>query len=143
MILANALLRHHARDFAAYLNGDASGSSVVLERQIVAWFEDDGSDETTTPFSIHRIATTGAQLGTAVGKWFGPQFACDVIRELFKTTQLINRAPTVFVTNDATIYRDELEKACAKNSQSAACLILVPNRLGFEFVYCVCLCFDY
>ena len=44
-------------DYAAYV-------------QILTWFLDTPAPE--TPFSVHRMALAGKELGTDVGQWFGP-----------------------------------------------------------------------
>ena len=45
---------------------------------------------------------------------------------------ILPRAPTLYVTRDATVYRDELERSCSSNAQSTALLLLVPMRLALD-----------
>jgi hypothetical protein len=46
--------------------------------QIVHWFFDELSAR--APFSIHRIALLGKQLGKNIGEWFGPSTIGQVIQ---------------------------------------------------------------
>ena len=55
----------HTADYATYV-------------QILTWFFDTPSPE--APFSVHRMALAGKELGTDVGQWFGPSVAAGGIR---------------------------------------------------------------
>ena len=46
--------------------------------QILTWFLDDPSP--MCPFSVHRMALVGKQLGVRVGQWFGPSTAAGAIK---------------------------------------------------------------
>lgn len=46
--------------------------------QIITWFLDDPSP--LCPFSVHRMALVGKQLGVKVGQWFGPSTAAGAIK---------------------------------------------------------------
>jgi hypothetical protein len=46
--------------------------------QILTWFFDTPSPE--APFSVHRMALAGKELGTDVGQWFGPSVAAGAIK---------------------------------------------------------------
>lgn len=46
--------------------------------QIITWFLDDPSF--LAPFSVHRMALVGKELGKDVGQWFGPSTAAGAIR---------------------------------------------------------------
>lgn len=48
--------------------------------RIVSWFMDDPSPY--APFSVHRMALVGKQLGKEVGEWFGPSTAAGAIRSV-------------------------------------------------------------
>ncbi|KAK7049890.1 Cysteine protease atg4 [Paramarasmius palmivorus] len=48
--------------------------------QIVTWFLDTPSPE--APFSVHRMALAGKELGKDVGQWFGPSTAAGAIKTL-------------------------------------------------------------
>jgi hypothetical protein len=46
--------------------------------QIISWFMDDPS--AMCPFSVHRMALIGKQLGKEIGEWFGPSTAAGAIK---------------------------------------------------------------
>jgi cysteine protease ATG4 len=46
--------------------------------QILNWFMDDPA--AICPFSVHRMALIGKQLGKEVGEWFGPSTAAGAIK---------------------------------------------------------------
>jgi hypothetical protein len=46
--------------------------------QILTWFFD--SPSTLCPFSVHRMALAGKELGKDVGQWFGPSTAAGAIK---------------------------------------------------------------
>lgn len=46
--------------------------------RIISWFMDDPLPH--APFSVHRMALVGKQLGKEVGEWFGPSTAAGAIR---------------------------------------------------------------
>lgn len=55
----------HTADYATYV-------------QILTWFFDSPSPE--APFSVHRMALAGKELGKDVGQWFGPSTAAGAIK---------------------------------------------------------------
>ena len=55
----------HTADYATYV-------------QILTWFLDTPVRE--APFSVHRMALAGKELGTDVGQWFGPSVAAGAIK---------------------------------------------------------------
>ena len=55
----------HTADYATYV-------------QILTWFLDTPVKE--APFSVHRMALAGKELGTDVGQWFGPSVAAGAIK---------------------------------------------------------------
>jgi Peptidase family C54 len=55
----------HTADYATYV-------------QIITWFLDTPSPE--APFSVHRMALAGKELGKEVGQWFGPSTAAGAIK---------------------------------------------------------------
>ena len=55
----------HTADYATYV-------------QILTWFLDTPVLE--APFSVHRMALAGKELGTDVGQWFGPSVAAGAIK---------------------------------------------------------------
>ena len=58
----------HTADYATYV-------------QILTWFFDTPVQE--APFSVHRMALAGKELGTDVGQWFGPSVAAGAIKYVF------------------------------------------------------------
>ena len=46
--------------------------------KILTWFFD--SPDPLCPFSVHRMALAGKELGTEVGCWFGPSTAAGAIK---------------------------------------------------------------
>ena len=46
--------------------------------QILTWFFD--SPSPLCPFSVHRMALAGKELGKDVGQWFGPSTAAGAIK---------------------------------------------------------------
>jgi cysteine protease ATG4 len=58
----------HTADYATYV-------------QILTWFLDTPVQE--APFSVHRMALAGKELGTDVGQWFGPSVAAGAIKYVF------------------------------------------------------------
>ena len=59
--------------------------------RILSWFLDDPSP--LCPFSVHRMALIGKELGKEVGEWFGPSTAAGAIKyvrfSLLERTMLI------------------------------------------------------
>ncbi|KAG6837140.1 hypothetical protein H0H93_014045 [Arthromyces matolae] len=106
-LLANALIHHHlgrdwrrpphpihTADYAKYV-------------EIVSWFLDTPAPE--APFSVHRMALAGKELGTDVGQWFGPSTAAGAIKTL------VNSFPTsdlgVAVATDGVLFQTEVFSA--------------------------------
>jgi len=121
MLLANTLARHFK---------ELSVDSILTddrERQLLRLFRD--TTEQSAGFSIHNIAMRGEEYGTRVGEWFGPQVACDVLRDCVQREASVDMS--VYVARDATIYRNEVLQLC-EQQQGEALLILVPNRLGLS-----------
>jgi len=46
--------------------------------RILSWFFDDPSP--LCPFSVHRMALIGKELGKEVGEWFGPSTAAGALK---------------------------------------------------------------
>ena len=46
--------------------------------RILSWFLDDPSP--LCPFSVHRMALIGKELGKEVGEWFGPSTAAGALK---------------------------------------------------------------
>ncbi|KAI0736030.1 peptidase family C54-domain-containing protein [Earliella scabrosa] len=142
-LLANALLHLHlgrdwrrppqpvyTADYATYV-------------QIITWFLDTPSP--LCPFSVHRMALVGKDLGKDVGQWFGPSTAAGAIKTL------VNNFPDaglgVAVATDSTLYESDVYAASRSVMYSTrrhgpsrmewgdrAVLILIGIRLGIEGV---------
>ncbi|KAF8654308.1 hypothetical protein AX16_003536 [Volvariella volvacea WC 439] len=81
----------HTADYATYV-------------QIVTWFLDTPSPE--APFSVHRMALAGKELGTDVGQWFGPSVAAGAIKRLVQSFPECGLG--VAVAQDNTMYRSDV-----------------------------------
>jgi cysteine protease ATG4 len=46
--------------------------------RVLSWFLDDPSP--LCPFSVHRMALIGKELGKEVGEWFGPSTASGALK---------------------------------------------------------------
>ncbi|KAI9323343.1 hypothetical protein BX666DRAFT_1885926 [Dichotomocladium elegans] len=110
-LLANALLIH-------YLGREWRRDRMATEeqnktyRRIIQWFLDELSPR--APFSIHRIALLGKQLGKNIGEWFGPSTISQVILALvsdFPSAKL-----PVYIATDGVVYRDVVDDV-ASNRQ--------------------------
>ncbi|KAI9361725.1 hypothetical protein BD770DRAFT_418622 [Pilaira anomala] len=75
-LLANTLLIHFlSRDWRRQKQDQATYKQYI---KIIHWFLDELSPR--APFSIHRIALLGKQLGKNIGEWFGPSTISQVIQ---------------------------------------------------------------
>lgn len=96
--------------------------------RLLSLFVDDPSP--LAPFSVHRFALKGKQLGKDVGEWFGPSTAAGAI-----TTLLNEFEPAgLGVANvlDGTIYKSEVETM--SNNWQRPVLVLIGLRLGIDGV---------
>ncbi|CAO3689826.1 unnamed protein product [Rhizopus stolonifer] len=102
-LLANTFLLHFlGRDWRR------SDQSTWKEYSRIAhWFLDELSPR--APFSIHRIALLGKQLGKNIGEWFGPSTISQVIQALVSDFAPANLS--VYVASDSMIYREEVYQA--------------------------------
>ncbi|KAF9902985.1 Cysteine protease atg4 [Linnemannia zychae] len=127
-LLANALaIQFMGRGWNRPVPGDPMWDIYV---RILSWFLDDMNAR--SPFSVHRIALLGKQLGKNIGEWFGPSTTSQVIKAL------VHNYPEsglgVYVTTDGVIYKDQVEEAATlkKSSGFGHLLILVTIRLGID-----------
>ncbi|KAF8927870.1 hypothetical protein EDD21DRAFT_390441 [Dissophora ornata] len=127
-LLANALaVQFMGRDWNRPAPGDPTWDIYVL---ILSWFLDDMNAR--SPFSVHRIALLGKQLGKNIGEWFGPSTTSQV------TKALVHNFPesglSVYVTTDGVVYKDQVEEAAIqkKTGLFGNLLILVTIRLGID-----------
>ncbi|RYF11162.1 MAG: hypothetical protein EOO77_20030 [Oxalobacteraceae bacterium] len=54
--------------------------------RILSWFFDDPSP--LCPFSVHRMALIGKELGKEVGEWFGPSTAAGALKLVYQLSGL-------------------------------------------------------
>ena len=89
-------------------------------------------DTPDAPFSIHKIATCGAQMDIPIGQWFGPSTLCHALRRL--TNDQDNIPISVHVALDSVL--DMSQVTIPSNTSHAVtppcALILVPIRLGLN-----------
>ncbi|KAG1047456.1 hypothetical protein G6F43_010096 [Rhizopus delemar] len=101
-LLANTLIIHFlGRDWRRQTQNQAAWKQYS---RIVHWFLDELSPR--APFSIHRIALLGKQLGKNIGEWFGPSTISQVIQALVSDFAPANLS--VYVAADGVIYRDDV-----------------------------------
>lgn len=131
---------HEIRDYATYV-------------RILSWFLDDPLP--FAPFSVHRMALVGKQLGKEVGEWFGPSTAAGAIRTLVGAyphagVAVSVAADSVIVRSDvfaasqpaaapadsgaASLGRKSAAAAAAAKWGSRPVLVLVGIRLGLDGV---------
>ncbi|KAF9089131.1 Cysteine protease atg4 [Mortierella sp. AD031] len=127
-LLANALaIQFMGRGWNKPMPGDPMWDIYV---KILSLFLDDMNAR--SPFSVHRIALLGKQLGKNIGEWFGPSTTSQV------TKALVHNYPEsglgVYVTTDGVIYKDQVEEAATlkKSNGFGHLLILVTIRLGID-----------
>ncbi|KAI6157367.1 cysteine protease required for autophagy [Pisolithus tinctorius] len=140
-LLANSLLHLHlgrdwrcppcpvrTKDYATYV-------------QIITWFLDTPLPQ--APFSVHRIALAGKDLGKDVGQWFGPSTAAGAIKTLVHAFPEAGLG--VAVAADGVVYQTDVYSASNVHSRSPrrlarsswgdrAVLVLVGIRLGLKGV---------
>ncbi|KAG6890660.1 hypothetical protein C0992_000230, partial [Termitomyces sp. T32_za158] len=77
-LLANALVHLHlGRDWRRPSQPAPTPDYATYVR-ILTWFLDDPAPD--APFSVHRMALAGKELGKDVGQWFGPSTAAGAIK---------------------------------------------------------------
>ncbi|XAO26553.1 cysteine protease ATG4 [Cryptococcus bacillisporus CA1280] len=75
--------------------------------QMLSWFLDDPSP--LCPFSVHRMALIGKELGKEVGEWFGPSTAAGTLKTLANSFAPCGIA--VATATDSIIYRSDVYAA--------------------------------
>ncbi|KAI5474555.1 cysteine protease, autophagy-related protein 4, ATG4 [Pseudohyphozyma bogoriensis] len=100
--------------------------------RIISLFIDDPSP--LAPFSVHRFALMGKQLGKEVGEWFGPSTAAGAIKTLVGDFEPAGLA--VESVGDGTIYKDAVEEAAGMRDGKwqKPVLVLIQLRLGIDGV---------
>ncbi|KAH9016405.1 hypothetical protein EDB83DRAFT_2508558 [Lactarius deliciosus] len=109
--------------------------------QILTWFFD--SPSTLCPFSVHRMALAGKELGKDVGQWFGPSTAAGAIKSLVQNFPEASLGISVAV--DGQIFQTDVYSASHPPTQSPrprklsrwggrAVVVLIGIRLGLDGV---------
>ncbi|GJE89232.1 cysteine protease atg4-like protein [Phanerochaete sordida] len=141
-LLANALIHVHlGRDWRKPPH-PVYTSDYATYVQIITWFLDDPSP--LCPFSVHRMALVGKQLGVKVGQWFGPSTAAGAIKTLVHAFPEAGLGIHV-AADGGTIYESEVFAASHSGIGSPrrhtrrvwgdrAVLILIGHRLGIDGV---------
>ncbi|KAH8827700.1 hypothetical protein DL96DRAFT_1599994 [Flagelloscypha sp. PMI_526] len=141
-LLAEALLR-------VWVGRQRDPSDLVEQAKYVkllSWFVDDPRGE--VPFSVHRMALAGKELGKDVGMWFGPSTAAGALRTLAYAYPPAHLG--VSVASDSMLFETEvfaasrspafLERERKKKRKSGhgwgdrPVLVLFGIRLGLEGV---------
>ncbi|KAG0233331.1 Cysteine protease atg4 [Actinomortierella wolfii] len=129
-LLANALaVQFMGRGWTRPAQGDTFWDIYV---KVISWFFDDMTSR--SPFSVHRIALLGKQLGKNIGEWFGPSTTSQVIKAL--VDNFPDSGLSVYVTTDGVIYKDQVEETATMKGKSSFghLLILATIRLGIDKV---------
>ncbi|KAI8450500.1 hypothetical protein BY996DRAFT_6417315 [Phakopsora pachyrhizi] len=150
-LLANSLLVAHLgrdwrRPLASITDQPDSAPTEPIYARLLSWFID--SSSSFAPFSVHRFALKGKELGKEVGEWFGPSTASGAIKAL--TNNFIPAGIGVVTDVDGTVYRSDVYAASVfpnpyggQNRRSEGLsattwerpvLILVNLRLGLDGV---------
>ncbi|KAI0353215.1 hypothetical protein OH77DRAFT_1554187 [Trametes cingulata] len=142
-LLANALLHLHlGRDWRRPPHPVYTADYATYV-QIITWFLDNPSP--LCPFSVHRMALVGKDLGKDVGQWFGPSTAAGAIKTLVHAFPEAGLG--VAVAADGTLYESDVYAASRSAMYSTrrhghnrmqwgdrAVLVLIGIRLGIEGV---------
>ncbi|ORY23614.1 peptidase family C54-domain-containing protein [Naematelia encephala] len=117
-MLANALIHLHlGRDWRLPSAKPHMPPRTIDERaelndyasyvRLMAWFMDDPSP--LAPFSVHRMALIGKELGKEVGEWFGPSTAAGALKTLANAFPPCGLA--VATATDSIIYKSDVYSA--------------------------------
>ncbi|KNZ71586.1 Cysteine protease ATG4 [Termitomyces sp. J132] len=126
-LLANALVHLHlGRDWRRPPHPIPT-ADYAMYVQILTWFLDTPAPE--APFSVHRMALAGKELGKDVGQWFGPSTAAGAIKTL------VNVFPDaglgVVVATDGVLFQSEVFRT---SWGDRPVLLLIGVRLGLDGV---------
>jgi cysteine protease ATG4 len=75
-----SLLTHRSRADWRRPPSPAYTPEYAMYAQILTWFFD--TPAPAAPFSVHRMALAGKDLGTEVGQWFGPSVAAGALKRV-------------------------------------------------------------
>ncbi|KAG6905650.1 hypothetical protein DXG01_001444 [Tephrocybe rancida] len=146
-LLANALIHLHlGRDWRRPPHAVHTADYATYVK-ILTWFLDTPNKD--APFSVHRMALAGKELGTEVGNWFGPSTAAGGIRTL--VTAFPDAGLGVAVATDGVLFQSEVftsshtvassarsprrhNKALSASWGDRPVLLLIGVRLGLDGV---------
>lgn len=121
----------HSADWRRPLPGSSAPlADAATYARVLSLFLDDPSP----PFSVHRFARQGKQLGKHVGEWFGPSTAAGAIKALVNAYDPAGLRVVSCV--DGTVYESEVVEASTVDGAAwtRPVLVLVNVRLGLEGV---------
>lgn len=128
-LLANAILvAHLGREWRRPITSLTDPSSSVLPdpvyARLMSWFVDCSSP--LAPFSVHRFAAKGKELGKEIGEWFGPSTAAGAIKAL--TNEFHPAGLGVASDIDGTVYRSDVFQASILPGTTPSKLKSDPNK---------------
>ncbi|WVQ76314.1 hypothetical protein IAR50_005979 [Cryptococcus sp. DSM 104548] len=122
-LLVNAIVHIHlGRDWRAIKPPTPPTNAAEVEAleqyakyiQIISWFLDDPSP--LCPFSVHRMALIGKELGKEVGEWFGPSTAAGALKTL--ANSFAPCGVSVATATDSIIYKSDVYAASNLSSDA-------------------------
>ncbi|KAL5534817.1 hypothetical protein ACEPAG_1281 [Sanghuangporus baumii] len=120
-LLANALIHLHlGRDWRRPPHPVYTADYATYVK-ILTWFFD--STDVHCPFSVHRMALAGKELGKDVGQWFGPSTASGAIKTLVNA--YAEAGLGVSVATDGVVYETDVLAA-----SNAGPYMYRPSRIG-------------
>jgi len=131
MLLSSALIRHFLGPKWRVNQNESNPEVLKKYAMIISWFLDRPGGQ--SPYSLTNIAIKGAKYDTPIGQWHGPTTTAFILKMF--VTQHSPGGLKAYVSQDATVYKSEIQKMCQKGPNSddwEAVLILLPVRLGIE-----------
>ncbi|KAG1661515.1 Cysteine protease ATG4D [Nymphon striatum] len=134
MMLAQGFIMHLLGRHWNWYNQQSS-EFLELHRTIIRWFGDIPSNQ--SPFSIHQLVSLGENSGIKAGEWYGPASVAHIFKRAIDnahTHDPITQEVCVYVSQDCTVYKDDLIKLCSSHPTKKwqSVIIFVPVRLGGE-----------
>ncbi|CAG5126038.1 unnamed protein product [Candidula unifasciata] len=159
MLIAQCLVTHFlGRDWRLY--DKQTDAENTFYRAIIRWFSDPiDTPSDKTPFCLHHLASFGRAYNKDPGEWYGPASVAYIFRDAFakaRHTVPVLSQLCVYVSQDCTVYIDDVIKMCTERQQSesvgstsecdseaaSSCqgtekwqrslILLIPIRLGGE-----------